>query len=601
MGFLWDRAPGEAPAAAAPPAEAEGRLDWRNIAAAIAPREYIAIVAAGIVAFFVSGSLGYPNQFAQPWLSLFHPPGLLFLWFSGVMLLLLLRHPSLSGRRTWPVAVFLASVVLVIAVYVDNKLGGHVLATLIQWIQDIFTWLGFSQPGVTRILFNLINFLILGVYTLRMLARWIGRYLLSGGLGGASTPDAFGSDSIISANRPITSMDLDQALRGELLSGDFLAGAALAGLMALLFSTPVINGILPAFAPFLIKQVHIDVCTATLPGSWTGHCPPIAQSGAYISVFDTRVMVGYAIAGGLIVATAAAIKAIGSMPHTRGMGLWPAAERLILEFARSLLAALGRLLTLRFIALIKDVLWLLCILVAAVGAGFAGQYVQCNLRLVGGDTTINTSAGPQICILSPASNLNLLLALGALLVLGTAVLALTLLPRGARSAVPRTVRGLIGFLFLTFGLIESVIFAQTLSLGLNQQDRYVLFGIAAMLAALMVLVLGVGLWLESLEFIVQTMLSLALCGFIVLNTFWVFSLGMAGVDYLVGSALKQAFQITHTTLFSLIAFLITLVAVIIYRYGFHGRGGKAQPGAPAPELPRTPDPSVPPDVLPSGA
>jgi hypothetical protein len=555
---LFTRVPAEAPSA-----KAVSVLSWRAIPRRYRAPELAFVIVSGLVIFVLTGYLGYqkqPNLVRQ----LFGPPALLYLWLCLILFLILLRHPAVKGQVRAPAITFLVSMCMVGVYYIDRQyLNSWVANHLSQLLHDIV-------PALTggRFLANLVNFGVLLWYAVTVTLSWARRLSGDPKANGSASPGT----SVTSLTAFTTWRDVRSALRGELFSGDLLAGAVIAGFFGWLFSPPIF-GLLRtlASAPAATKPD----CTITLP---VYPCPPpsLAHVPPYISLtfVDMRIAFIFAGIGGLWLISSSAIKAFRSV----------AMERLIVEIVRSLLSALGRLLTLRFLNLIKA-LWLPALLFAPVAAVLAAQMMWCDEHFLGGDVFTTTS-----CQLTQLKAFNPLAAAVAFLLLIAVLGAVSLLPKQVGGPALNVLDQLSGVLVFVLVLVITLDFAVTngfgtvtllghpINLGINQDDQYVLRAVAWLLIAALALIWGLGLWLERWDVITQTLIFLAFLGWLVAAIFWVFAMILTGADRLFApSSWPHPFYATDAVWFSFAAFVVTALAYIVAR--IRPRGGAAAPGS----------------------
>jgi hypothetical protein len=562
---LFMRGPGEAQV------EPAGPLNWRDMPRLYRVPELAFIIVTGILVFILTGYLGYSNQ---PKLvnQLFDPPAVLYLWLCFILFLILVRHPAVKGQVMAPAVAFLVSMGFVGVYYIDHQyFQGWLARQISQLLHNIL-------PTLTegRFLANLVNFGVLLWYAVTVGLGWQRRFRGDPKADGIPSGDA----SVTSLTAFSTWQDLRKAMRGELFSGDLLAGAAIAGFFAWIFSPPVF-GLLRTLASATSSAVPL--CATTLP---VYDCPPRdpLHPPAYITLtyLDIRIAFVFAGVGGLWLISISAIKAFRSV----------AMERLIVEIMRSLLSALGRLLTLRFLNLIKA-LWLPALLFAPVATVLTAQMVWCDLHLLGG-AKVQAVNG---CTLAQAGTFNPLAVAVAFILLIAVLGAVSLLPRRVGGAALDVLDQLSGVLVFVLVLIITLDFAVTngfgtvtvlghpIPLGLSQDDQYVLRAVAWLLIASLALIWGLGLWLERWDVITQTLIFLAFLGWLVVAILWVFAMILAGAAVLFTPHWIQPFQVTDAVWFSLAAFVVTALAFVAARLR-PGNGSTPQgsgPGAGAGE------------------
>ncbi|HZC05717.1 MAG TPA: hypothetical protein VE338_08750 [Ktedonobacterales bacterium] len=175
----------------------------------------------GVIAFAMVGFLGYPGDpkvFTKPWE--------LYLWFSALMITLLVsifRHRSLRGQL---IATLIIALLCIIIVYVIGFPGGFIRDLLKKYLPLL------ADEQLTYVVVNFAIILIFWVDTIR---RWIRR---AAGLRLHPEVDLTTGEKIDEKVDPA-----DQPSMAELISGDLLAGSALTGLLSYLFMPAVMNHI----------------------------------------------------------------------------------------------------------------------------------------------------------------------------------------------------------------------------------------------------------------------------------------------------------------------------------------------------------------------
>ncbi len=552
-------------------------LHWRDLPKQYAASDLVLVIGGGIAVFAVTGYLGYSDQ-PKVVLSVFRPPALMYLWLCFILLLIMARHPLLRGRALVPVAAFLFAVFLVALYYLDQDvLSGHPITTaLTNFMPNV--WRNVTDG---RFLANLLNFGVLLWYGVAVGASWWQRY----GPGAEKNTMTRPEESVASLSALSSWRSLQNAIHGELISGDLLAGAAIAGLFALLFSQPVFSALqllVPKTAP---APPHANPpCAITLLGSGCSTTGLAMQPYVTLTYVDVRVAFVLAALGGLVLATESAIKAFRSA----------AIERVFVEFARTLLSALGRLITVRILGLV-NALWLPLILLAPVAGALAAQYIQCDLHQLGGDKAPSSRCDLTNLTRFGTQNPNVALAVAALVLLALVLVSISLVPRhrgGPPLELVRQMSGLLVFVLaltvvLVIVLSKQLVLFNRINLSLSLDDRYALLAVALLLIAMLALIWGIGLWLERWDAIAQSLIFLAFFSWIVLILFWFFSFVLAGADHLFNTpGVHRPFQVNDAALWSLGTFVATAIYVgARYRFGRRPPQAAGTPGRDAPRGP----------------
>lgn len=560
MSFLFNTFP------APQSTEQPGSLHWRDMPQRYPVRDLVVVIAAGVIVFVLSGYLGYATNHPTLIDRFLGEPVFLYPWICFILFLILVRHPSIKEHAAVPLLTFTTSVILVGFFFADRLFNSsRIYNALIALLRQIL-------PTLTggRLLFNLLNFGVLLWWLVTVLLSWWRRYgpRAPWAAAPASGPDAGPDASVTNLARFSTLRGLQDAMHGELVSGDLLAGAAIAGFFAVLFS-PSIYGVLQALAPHssgtsggiaiaarsgaLPPAPVVPPCPITLP---IYACPPPdpIHPPPYVtlSFVDARIAFVLAAIGGLWLISISAIKAFRSVTI----------DRLFVELVRTLLAALGRLVGLRLLSLVK-IFWLPAILFAPVAAVFASQFIWCNLHFLGNDTL------PGYCQLGTGIAFAPVPTVIAAVLLAAILSAVALIPRqmgGRPLDLLAQVSGVFVFI-LTIAIVFEFAQPQAPGTGFDTGDRLVLSAIGWLLIAMLVLIWGLGLWVGRWDVITQSLIFLAFVGEIVVAIFWVFSVTLWGADTLfnVGSGRHHPFQINDSTWFSLVAFVATAIWVMLGR------------------------------------
>jgi hypothetical protein len=261
----------------------------------------VGLALAGVIAFAVTGFLGLrpaanqPFQPLQPWDTLFKEPWPLFLWFCGLIMALeisILRDRRLRGEMTAALIVTVLSMILVGIIY----FYGLPILDLLRKILNITTVL--PEIGDSPYTYALINFGILAIFWTDTLGRW-GRVAMG-------KPLRRGVDiGFEQEDRP--AHDADHPGLDEVISGDLIAGAALALVLALVFRAGVINFL----SQLLQTKLTVNTCTVSWP---VGHCAAGGTQSDPPTLFfmDLLQSLVYLPLGLLILALSATIAGLGA-------------------------------------------------------------------------------------------------------------------------------------------------------------------------------------------------------------------------------------------------------------------------------------------------
>jgi hypothetical protein len=257
----------------------------------------ITLALAGVAAFAMAGFLGYTHlvggtsqpltagdrAFIQPWE--------LFLWFSALMLTLLIsifRDKSLRGRLIAMLITACLAIILVGIFYFSNSLP--------DFLQQLLKDINLAALASDANTYTFINFLIIAIFWADTIRRWVRRMR---GLPPSPRVD-IGWGSVRSSYDPNDMPSLQ-----ELISGDLIAGAVLTFALAGLFE-----------AGFLSLFIHttppMTTCTVSWPfGACAGgggvHNPPTLT---FMDLIQTLV---YLPLGLIILALAATLSGLGAV------------------------------------------------------------------------------------------------------------------------------------------------------------------------------------------------------------------------------------------------------------------------------------------------
>jgi len=187
----------------------------------------LALALGGVLAFGLSGFLGYPNTtfaldraFLQPWA--------LFLWFCLLMLTLqasIFRDVSLRRRLVMTLVVTVVAIVFIGITYFSNSLPDFIRRILSTHL--LFRLLA-RQPWT----YTVLNFGVLAVFWADTIRRWIRR--------ARGMPPNPRVDIGLGESNPVFNSK-DMPSLPELISGDLIAGALLTLVLSLIFRVEVVS------------------------------------------------------------------------------------------------------------------------------------------------------------------------------------------------------------------------------------------------------------------------------------------------------------------------------------------------------------------------
>jgi hypothetical protein len=286
----------------------------------------------------------------------------------------------------------------------------------------------------------------------------------------------------------------------DLISGDRIAGAVLAIILAIIFSPPVAY-VLGGLAQ---SQVNVTPCMVALPGA----CPPpytgVPDTRLTLTFIDTLISLGVLVLGLIILALSAvlsglsAYNAVDATVHEpggqdSGSAAASAGEQVSLTIINTLRAALSRSFRLTGIFLsLRNVVWPALVFLSAASLAFAARFVMFYLH---NDKTLTIT---------------------------------------------------LNYLFPAVGWLIVAVGAAVLALGIYELSFEVMW--------------------NSLRF-------LSIVGFVVLLTFWLFSLAMWSInEFLIQTFVtdRNPFALPGVSTF-LSAFILALYAVLAFTPGWRNR------------------------------
>jgi len=464
---------------------------------------------AGVLAFALVGFLGYQDGFKNDSAGVyfvFKEGWPLFLWFCALIMALeisILRNPRLRGQLVATLIVTLISMVIVGIIYFYRVNFLQLLQNLLQSI-NIRVLLENIRGG--KFLYAFINFAMIIVFWIDTIRRWIrssqGKPVNSRvdiGLGGTKT----------------SAGPADNPTLQELISGDLIAGAALVALLALVFRSDVLT----AFSSVLGINVPVDNCATVWPfGACTSPGGGLANPPT-LTFIDTIQALIYLPLGLLILALSAMLSGFGAVggvneqtigqtdikPVTDESSTESVSEQVSLTVINTLRSALNRRLRLaldNMLYSLRNAVWPILILIGVIAVASSAKFTRLYLHLQSDMITCGPNTAGQ------AKNL----------------------------CTPT-----LDFYGWPY---QYVIYAG-------------LFGILAVVA----IVLAVTILVFRIRVAENTFRFLGLIGFILLLTFWIFSLALSGFNGLLkltGATQREPFPPFG------VATIISLAALIIW-------------------------------------
>jgi hypothetical protein len=472
---------------------------------------------AGVLAFALTGFLGYKDGFnndSSGVYFVFKEGWPLFLWFCALIMALeisILRNPRLRGQLLATLIVTLISMVIVGIIYFY---GVNFLQFLQNLLESINIRVLLENIRAGKFLYAFINFGMIAVFWLDTIRRWIrsaqGKPVNSRvdiGLGGTKT----------------SAGPADNPTLQELISGDLIAGAALVALLALVFRSDVLT----AFSNVLGINVPVNDCVTVWP---FGACTPPGgglTNPPTLTFIDTIQALMYLPLGLLILALSAMLSGFGAVggvneqligqtdikPITDESSTESVSEQVSLTVINTLRSALNRRLRIaldNMLYSLRNAVWPVLILIGVIAVASAAKFTRLYLHLQGDMITCGPNTAGQ------AKNL----------------CAPTL--------------DFYGWPY------QYIIYAG-------------LFGILAVVT----IVLAMTILVFRIRVAENTIRFLGLIGFILLLTFWIFSLALSGFNGLLkltGATLREPFPpFGAATIISLAALIIWGAIALIRR------------------------------------
>jgi hypothetical protein len=478
---------------------------------------------AGVAAFALVGFLGYQDGFHNDppvVFEIFKQAWPLFLWFCALIMALeisILRNPRLRLELVAALVVTILSMVIDGILYFYKVDFLSLLQDLLQKILNIRVLL--AQVKFGKFLYALINFGLIAIFWIDTIRRWIR--------GAQGKPINSRIDISLGGART-TSGSRDNPTLQELISGDLIAGAALVALLAVIFR----SDLLTAFSNVLGINAPVTNCITVWP---FGACTPPGgglTNPPTLTFIDTIQALIYLPLGLLILALSAMLSGFGA--------------------------------------------------VGGVDEQSLGQR-EPQPVVVNNEETSTESVSEQVSLtvintLRSALNRRLRLALDNMLYsLRNAVWPALVLV--AVIAVASSAKFTRLYLHLQSDVNTCSVACKPTLDSYGWPYQYViyagLFGILAVVA----IVLAMTLLVFRIRVLENTFRFLGLIGFIILLTFWIFSLALSGFNGLLkltGATVREPFPpFGVATVISLAALLIWAAIVIVRRMRTRAPAGSA--------------------------
>jgi hypothetical protein len=257
----------------------------------------LVLALSGVAAFALTGFLGFSTDTGVA--GVFHQAWLLFLWLCALLITLfasIFRDKSLRGRLIASLVVTLLAVVLVGVTYFSQSLPGIIRQLLGQHRLLV----ALAKSTYT---YSVVNFGLLAIFWVDTVRRWMRR--------ARGESPTTGVDIFRTGRRAAKSDTTDMPTLPELVSGDLIAGAVLAMLLAGLFWVNFLpNFVHPVDAAGHV--VSINQCTLSWP---VGACGAGGTPGdpPTLTFIDTFQALLYLPLGLLILALSATLSGFGAV------------------------------------------------------------------------------------------------------------------------------------------------------------------------------------------------------------------------------------------------------------------------------------------------
>ncbi|MEO7000569.1 MAG: hypothetical protein ABI068_02035 [Ktedonobacterales bacterium] len=475
----------------------------------------------GVIAFGLTGFVGYRDH-AEPAITglIFHRPWPLFLWFCALIIGLeisVLRHRALRRQLVEVLIVTIASMLFEGLAAYDPELVNYILNNLLN------IRIAIPQIGDSPWTWAIINFGIIAIFWVDTFRRWFNS--------ARGAPVARVLDLGIGVSIEIGEAE-DLPKLPELISGDLIAGGVLVALLSLVFRPEFLSPISQA-----LNGVAINTCAVSLP--LTACHVGAANNQHTLSFIDLIQSLIYLPLGLLLLAltaTANAFQAVGpnaqaqQSGQTAGAGAGGSASlstfgseanatgaqgagatvaETVINALRSALNRRIRIAIDNLLIALRNVVWPVLILFATISVGSAAKEIEQYLHLQSDSRTCTSAA--------------------------------------------------------------TCVDFQAVQAQLANYGQYTAAGIAFLwgIVAVIALVLALTMLIFSLRVLENTTRFLGLVGFIVLLTFWIFSLALASVNQLLlllNVTGRQPFPfLGASTIASILAFLVALSIYLVQR------------------------------------
>jgi len=491
------------------------------------PALVIGLGLSGIVAFALTAFTGFRDSGESAITgAIFRHPWPLFLWFCALIITLqisIMRHPSLRRQLVETLIVTIISMIFEGIFALNPELANYIFTAILHIpIPDI---------GTSPWTYAVINFGLIAIFWIDTIRRWIRAQF--------KRPTTRVVDLGIGVTIEVgESGDLPGL--PELVAGDLIAGGALTLILFLAFQPTLLNFLSDALQ---IHQ-HVNLCTLSWPiGTCNGGGkltdPPTLN---FMDLIQTLIYISLGLLVLALTAVATTIQALTERQNAQGdvvspapvtetavvrasdsanasaAGATGAGETVATVVLNALRAALSRRIRIaidNFLVSLRNVIWPALILLGTIAIGTAAIGIQRYLHLQSDKITCGLP--------TPYPDA----------------------PSVAGSACASAI-------------------AQ-----LNAGVQYQSVAVAALLgiACALCIVLAAALLILSWRVVENTFRFLGLVGFIVLLTFWIFSLALTAFNALLNllsATPRQPFPLLGaSTLASIVAFVITAIWLAI--------------------------------------